>query len=147
MKVLLDTNILVYAANRHCAENTTAKAVIEKLVADRVPWCLTWGIAYEFFRVSTHPNVFRHPLAPAEAVGMLNSLLDTGTLTMLVPSDRHGEMLRKTIEEIPHLAGNIFHDVTTAVLMREHGVSEIYSGDADFRKFPFLKVTDPVHGR
>jgi predicted nucleic acid-binding protein len=33
-----------------------------------------------------------------------------------------------------------------AVLMREHGVGEIMTADTDFRKFPFLTVTDPVHG-
>jgi predicted nucleic acid-binding protein len=28
--------------------------------------------------------------------------------------------------------------------MREHGVTEIMTGDTDFRKFAFLSVIDPV---
>jgi predicted nucleic acid-binding protein len=32
----------------------------------------------------------------------------------------------------------------TAILMREHGISTIYTRDADFRRFPFLQVVDPV---
>ena len=50
----------------------------------------------------------------------------------------------QVITEIPHLAGNILHDVPTAVLMREHGIREILTRDTDFHRFPFLKVTDPV---
>jgi predicted nucleic acid-binding protein len=30
--------------------------------------------------------------------------------------------------------------------MREHGVPEIMTADTDFRKFPFLEVTDPLRG-
>lgn len=36
------------------------------------------------------------------------------------------------------------HDVHTAVLMREHGVSRICTRDVHFRRFPFLTVIDPL---
>jgi len=45
---------------------------------------------------------------------------------------------------MPHLAGNLFHDAHTAILMREHGVARICTRDADFNQFPFLEVIDPV---
>jgi len=54
--------------------------------------------------------------------------------------------MQETIEKFGKPAGNIFHDLQTAVLMREHGVSEIMTADTDFRKFTFLTATDPVHG-
>jgi len=41
-------------------------------------------------------------------------------------------------------SGNLFHDLHPAVLMREHGVARIMTADSDFRKFPFLIVTNPV---
>ena len=34
--------------------------------------------------------------------------------------------------------------VHAAVLMREHGISRICTRDADFRRFPFLTVLDPL---
>jgi predicted nucleic acid-binding protein len=55
-------------------------------------------------------------------------------------------MLAKVIDELPHLKGSIMHDVHTAVLMREHGIREIYTRDTAFHRFPFLKVIDPVAG-
>jgi predicted nucleic acid-binding protein len=39
--------------------------------------------------------------------------------------------------------GNLVHDAHIAALCREHGVREIVTGDADFRRFPGLVVRDP----
>jgi predicted nucleic acid-binding protein len=36
------------------------------------------------------------------------------------------------------------HDLTTAVLMREHGVRRIYTRDTDLHRFPFLEPLDPT---
>ena len=63
----------------------------------------------------------------------------------LGPGPQHETVLRATIREFGRPAGNLFHDLHTAVLMREHGLSEIMTADADFRKFPFVTVTNPVH--
>jgi predicted nucleic acid-binding protein len=40
--------------------------------------------------------------------------------------------------------GNLFHDVHTAALMREHGIKRIVTRDTDFQRFPFLEVVDPL---
>jgi predicted nucleic acid-binding protein len=48
------------------------------------------------------------------------------------------------IAEVSHAAGNLMHDVHTAVLMREHGIRRICTRDTDFYGFPFLEVIDPL---
>jgi len=65
-------------------------------------------------------------------------------LGLLVPTQRHADVAGKVISELPHLAGNLFHDSHTAILMREHGIGRICTRDADFNRFPFLEVIDPV---
>jgi hypothetical protein len=70
---------------------------------------------------------------------------NTTWLTLIGPTTRHAALLRRTIDEFGVPTGNIFYDLHTAVLMREHGVGEIMTADTDFRKFAFLTVTDPVH--
>jgi len=65
-------------------------------------------------------------------------------VTVLGPTSRPGALLRATVRELGRPAGNLFHDLHTAVTMREHGLSEIMTADTDFRKFPFLTVTNPV---
>jgi predicted nucleic acid-binding protein len=46
---------------------------------------------------------------------------------------------------MPHLAGNIFHDAHTAILMREHGIRRICTRDVGFRQFSYLEVVDPLN--
>ncbi len=46
--------------------------------------------------------------------------------------------------EVPHLAGNLIHDMHTAILMREHGIRRICTRDMDFHRFAFLEVIDPL---
>lgn len=145
MRFVVDTNILVYAANRDCAEHAAARAALETWLRGNIPWALTWGIVYEFLRIVTHPKVFRRPLVAEAALSFLDPVLACDVVSMLLPTERHETILRETIGEFGAATGNIFHDLHTAALMREHGVTEIMTADTDFRKFGFLTVTDPVH--
>jgi uncharacterized protein len=45
---------------------------------------------------------------------------------------------------VPELRGNLTHDFHTAVLTREHGIARIYTRDADFHRFPWVQVVDPL---
>ena len=145
MRFVVDTTVLVYAANRDCPEHEVARSTIERWLAEDVPWAVTWGIVYEFLRIVTHPKAFRRPLRAVEALAVLDPILGSDVVSVLSQTPRHDRVLRETVREFGAPAGNIFHDLHTAVLMREHGVSEIMTADADFRKFGFLTVTDPVH--
>ena len=40
--------------------------------------------------------------------------------------------------------GNAVPDAHVATLLRQHGVNRVYSTDADFRKFSFLEVINPL---
>jgi predicted nucleic acid-binding protein len=78
------------------------------------------------------------------AWNFLKTVLNSPAAGILSPTNRHRELLSQTIAEVPHLAGNILHDVHTAVLMREHGIRQIYTRDSDFHRFPFITVIDPT---
>ena len=81
---------------------------------------------------------------PQAAWGFLESLVAPPPFEVLVATQRHASVLAQTLSELPDLHGNVMHDVHTAVLMREHGISRICTRDADFRRFPFLTVLDPL---
>lgn len=110
------------------------------------PWHLTWGIVYEFLRVSTHRNVFRKPFSSKEAWGFIKAVLASPSLSVLVETDRHEGVASGVFANMPGLgiAGNFVFDAHTAILMKEHGVPTIFTHDSDFRRFPFLKVVDPI---
>ena len=142
--VVVDTNVLVYAADTASAEQAQCRALLEDLRVRITPWCLTWGILYEFLRVVTHPRVFRRPWGTAQAWEFVEALLASPAVQILVHTARHPAVVAQTLAEVPGLRGNLLHDAHTAILMREHGIRRIYTRDSDFHRFGFLEVVDPL---
>jgi predicted nucleic acid-binding protein len=46
--------------------------------------------------------------------------------------------------EVRYVRGNLVCDAYTSILMREHGVRDVYTGDTDLQRFPFLRVATPL---
>jgi len=141
---LVDTNILVYAADGDAPEHDRCRGLLERWRGRSGAWYLTWGICYEFLRVVTHRRVLRRPWTAVDAHRFLAAIQASPGLRMLVPTERHARVLGEIVTEIPQLAGNLMHDAGTAALMREHGVSRICTRDTDFHRFPFLQPIDPL---
>lgn len=144
MASVIDTNLLLYAANEDAPEHAKARLFLEESAASAETWFLTQGIAYEFLRVATHPKVFSRPLEGGEALGFLETLFASGNFAWLEPTEHHLSTLRTVLGELTHPAGNLFFDIRTAVIMREHGVRDIYSTDTDFLQFKSLRAINPL---
>ncbi len=141
---VVDTNILLYAAERQFPEHERCRAALLEWRTRVDAWFLTWSILYEFVRVATHPRVFRRPWSAPAAWGFVQAVLTAPGLELLVESDRHAAVVAEVFSELPDLRGNILHDAHTAILMREHGIREIYTRDTDFYRFHFLRPIDPL---
>jgi uncharacterized protein len=141
---VVDTNILVYAAETESPEHAPCSRLVEGWRRQQLPWFTSWSILYEFLRVTTHPRVFRRPWALGKAWGFVDALLASPGLSILAPTSRHAEVAAMTFEEVPGLRGNLLFDSHIAILMREHGIRQIYTRDQDFHRFPFLEVVDPL---
>jgi uncharacterized protein len=144
MSGVIDTNILLYCVNGDAQEHPAAAAFLRRAAASREPWFLTEGILYEFFRVVTHPKVFRRPLTWKEAIRFLQPLWLSFRFGFLVAGERHWSVLQEILEETTHPSGNLFFDIRTVALMREHGIREIYTTDTDFLQFKGIKVINPL---
>jgi hypothetical protein len=142
-----DTNVLIYAADRDSPEHAPCRRLVEAWRAQATPWYLTWGIVYEFLRVTTHPNVFRRPWTPAEAWQFLDALMGAPSVRFLAETERHRAVAAEVFSETPDIAGNLVFDAHTAILMRENGIKTIYTRDADFNRFAFVDTIDPVSGQ
>ena len=141
---VVDTNVLIYAADRDSAHHEPCRARLERWRRQTSPWYLTWSICYEFLRVTTHARVFRKPWSAADAWRFLDAVLAAPAVGVLVAGEQHAAALAQVIADLPHLRGNVLHDAHTAVLMREHGIERIWTRDTDFHRFPFLTVMDPL---
>lgn len=141
---VVDTNVLIYAADPDSEFHEVYRRQLQHWHQQPSPWYLTWPICYEFLRVSSHPRVFRRPWTLAVGWRFLETIFDSPAASILLSTSRHATILCQVLAEIPGLRGNILHDAHTAVLMREHGIKEIYTRDMDFHRFPFIKVLDPA---
>lgn len=141
---VVDTNVLVYAADSSSAEHAVCRAHLDRWRTQPGAWYLTWGIVYEFLRVVTHSRVFPKPWTAREAWAFLEALLEAPGLDMLEETDRHVAVARSVLEEVPQVSGNLVFDARTAILMREHGIRRVYTRDTDFHRFPFIEVVDPL---
>jgi uncharacterized protein len=94
--------------------------------------------------VTTHPRVMRIPWTSGQAWTFIKAIMSSPGFTLLAPSGRHGEVLDELLAQMPHLAGNVLHDVNTVAIMREHGIRQIVTRDADFHRVKGIEVIDPV---
>lgn len=144
MMFVVDTNILIYAVDADSPNHEKCRDLLLSWRSQMTPWYLTWGIVYEFLRVSTHPKVFRCPFTMAKSWSFLNALFASSSLRIIAETERHQHVAADVLCEVPGLTGNLVFDAHTAILMRENGIRTIYTRDADFNRFPFIKVIDPV---
>ncbi len=141
---VVDTNLLVYAAHEEARDHAESLALLETWRADSRPWFATWAIVYEFLRVTTHRAILERPFRFEEAWRFIDVLLQAPSFGLLTQTDRHPQIVRELAALHPRAAGNLMHDLHTAALMREHGVSEIRTADAHFHQFKFLRVVNPL---
>jgi toxin-antitoxin system PIN domain toxin len=140
----VDTNVLVYAADQDSPHHAPCRSWLERQRARPDAWYVTWGVLYEFLRVTTHPRVMRRPWSARGAWTFVSRLLASPGLGVLVATSRHAAVAEQVLAELPDLSGNLLHDAHTAILLREHGVKQICTRDTDFARFPFLDVIDPL---
>ncbi|UCG87473.1 MAG: PIN domain-containing protein [Gemmatimonadota bacterium] len=144
MPGVVDTNILLYAANADTPEHEYAAAFLNEAGRSPDQWYLTDGICYEFLRVATHAKVFPQPLEWREALDFLTPLLESARFHVIVAGAEHWTVLQDVLSDLTYPAGNLFFDVRTATLMREHGIKRIYTTDTDFLQFGEIEVVNPL---
>jgi toxin-antitoxin system PIN domain toxin len=143
MSFALDVNILLYASDSDSHLNSRAIRFIDECAARREVFCLGWTTIMSYLRMATHPAIFMRPLSHAEATRNIEALLGLPHLRVLAEEDGFWEVYAQITGEVP-TRGNFVPDAHLAALLRQHGVSTLYTRDRDFHKFDFLRVIDPL---
>lgn len=141
MSATVDTNILVYATDTGADVGGVAHELIERLARGPDLLYVFWPALMGFIRVATHPSINERPLTPAEAVGSVATLLARPHVR--APGEGTGflKVYQSTAPKVTR--GRQVPDAHIAALMRQHGVSTIYTRDRDFRRFDGIAVEDP----
>jgi hypothetical protein len=93
----------------------------------------------------THPRIFRTPTPLDVALQAVDALLSAPGLVLLAETDGYWDHLSR-LGAAGRVAGPLVHDARIAALCRCHGVSELWSADRDFSRFPELAVRNPLVG-
>lgn len=142
MSVAVDANVLLYAANADEDRNERAQRVVRELAAGPEVVYLFWPVVMAFLRISTREGIFPNPLAPADALAMMDSLLSRDHVYSPGEDDLFWGSFLELAEE-QRVRGDLVSDTHIVALMRRHGVRAIVTHDRDFRRFDGIRVRDP----
>jgi toxin-antitoxin system PIN domain toxin len=138
----VDTDVLLYASDESSAFNARASTLLQMLGAGPDLVYLFWPVVLGYLRVSTHPAIFQAPLSTADATANVDDLVSRAHVRTCGEVEGFWDTYRRVGRDTP-TRGNLVPDAHIVTLMRQYGVTTIWSHDRDFRKFPGIDVRDP----
>ncbi|MGD0835446.1 MAG: type II toxin-antitoxin system VapC family toxin [Polyangia bacterium] len=139
---LLDANILLYAYDRSYRQHDRARRWLEDALTGSVPVAFCWPTILAFLRISTNPRAVSRPLETSTAYRIVDGWLAVPMATLLLPTDRHWEILEKMLVA-GQARGPLISDAHLAALAMEHGAT-LVTNDRDFARFAGLRVEYPL---
>ncbi len=141
--IATDTNILVYAHRTDSEWHDQAKACLTALAEGRVAWGLPWSCVHEFLATVTRPRIYRPPSTLEAAIGQVDAWLESPVANLLTETFAHWELLEDLLRQ-GHVRGPMVHDARVASICLAHGVTEFWTADRDFSRFPGLPARNPL---
>ena len=143
--IAVDSNVLVYAHREDSPWHSSAFDRMVQLAEGRAPWTIPWPCIHEFLAIVTHPRIYAPPTPLAKAIDQVEAWLESPSLVMISESEDYWVMLRNILHT-GRVSGPQVHDARIAALCQQHGVTELWSADRDFGRFPGLSVRNPLVG-
>lgn len=141
--IAVDSNLLVYAHREDSPWHHAAYARIVELAEGSASWAIPWPCIHEFLSIVTHPRIYSPPTPLEKAIDQVEAWLESPNLVLLSESEDYWPQLRSIL-----LAGRVsgpqVHDARIAALCQQHGVSELWTIDRDFSRFPGLTIRNPL---
>ncbi|MFA5508306.1 MAG: TA system VapC family ribonuclease toxin [Vulcanimicrobiota bacterium] len=141
--IAIDTNILVYAHREDSPFHEKAFACLSDLSATPSPWCIPWACLHEFFAIVTHPRIYLPPSTLEQAIEQIEAWLEAPNLMTLTESTDYWETLKRGLRS-GKIVGPRVHDARIATVCLQHGITELWSADRDFGRFPELETRNPL---
>lgn len=141
--IAVDTNLLVHAHRRDAALHDRASAALRGLAESGQPWGICYHGLVEFFAIVTHFRIWRQPSTPAQACDQIAAWREAPHFRLLVDSPYSLDLLAR-LAIAGAVTGSLTHDARIAACCLDHGVSELWTLDRDFSRFPSLKTCNPL---
>lgn len=137
--IAVDTNVLIYADREDAALHDVAARALRTLSEGAAAWALPVFRIGEYLRVVTHLRVFEKPTPVSDALGSVDSLLESPSVRLLAPGPSFLRLLRDSIE-VSAASGNLVFDAMIAAVCLEHGARTLLTEDRDFARFPAIET-------
>lgn len=137
----VDTNILVHAHRAESPWHAAAMARLRDLAEG--PWAIPWPCIHEFIAIVTHRKIFDPPTPPDDARKAVDTWLAAPTLELLSETSGYWDVLSGLLET-SRVTGPRIHDARIAAICIQHAVTEIWTADRDFSRFPGVRVVNPL---
>ncbi len=143
--IAVDSNVLVYAHREDSPWHDAAYVRLLRLAEGRAPWAIPWPCVHEFLAIVTHARIYTPPTPLEVALDQVDAWMESPSLVLLSESENYWREIREILHA-GRVGGPQVHDARVAALCRQHGVTELWTADRDFGRFPGLTVRNPLVG-
>ncbi len=141
---LIDSNILVYAANEDSPHQKLASGIMDKATTGKINACLAYQTLYEFYAIITDPKRVESPILPKEAQETIRLYMMASNVKKIFSQKTNLQNTLSLLKKYETSKQNIFDLVLIATMM-DNGVEGIYTAnEAHFKQFEFLEVINPL---
>ena len=141
--IAVDSNLLVYAHREDSPWHEPAYACLLEAAEGRDPWAIPWPCLHEFLAITTHPRIYATPTPLETALDQVQAWLESPVLVLLGETEGYWQQLEGLVRTA-RAYGPQVHDARVAALCLEHCITELWTADRDFSRFPALKVRNPL---
>jgi uncharacterized protein len=143
--IAVDTNILVYAHRQDSPWHSQAAARLREVAEGAASWALPWPCLHEFLSIVTHPRIYSPPTAAQRALDQVNDWLQAPAIVLIGETTGYWDVLQRMLKDAK-IVGPRVHDARVAALCMYHGVTELWTADRDFSRFPQVSARNPLLG-
>ncbi len=141
--IAVDTNLLVHAHQREAQFHHKALVAMRELAEGPRPWGICLHSLIEFCGVVTLPRFWRLPSSPEQALDQISAWRESPSLRILADDVALLDVFAGLVKK-GNVRGGMVHDARIAAACITHGVSEIWTIDRDFSRFPELRSRNPL---
>jgi uncharacterized protein len=141
--IAVDTNLLIYSHRVEFPHHGRALEIIRGLATSPVAWGIPWPCLGEFVSIVTNSRMFERPSTVEEAVIQLDVWVHAPAVRLLGERIDTWVHFRDLLVESQVKRAGV-HDARIAAICLDHGVSELWTADRDFSKFPKLCTRNPL---
>lgn len=143
--IAVDTNLLVYSVREDSTWHRPALRCIRELAEGSRAWAIPWPCIHEFLAIVSSPKIYRPPMPTGQAAQQVENWMESPSLRLIGETTGYWAQLQHILRDSP-VRGGAVHDARIAAICRAAGVTELWTADRDFSRFPGLVTRNPLEG-